>query len=98
MSDAIRVGLIGYGYASKTFHAPLISGTPGMALTTVVSSDAQKVLADWPATQVVTSANSLYADPDIDLIVIPTPNDTHFRWRERRWRRANMSLLTNLLP
>ncbi|HEO1672019.1 TPA: oxidoreductase [Klebsiella aerogenes] len=78
MSDAIRVGLIGYGYASKTFHAPLISGTPGMALTTVVSSDAQKVLADWPATQVVASANSLYADPDIDLIVIPTPNDTHF--------------------
>ncbi len=78
MSDAIRVGLIGYGYASKTFHAPLISGTPGMALSAVVSSDAQKVLADWPATQVVTSANSLNADPDIDLIVIPTPNDTHF--------------------
>lgn len=78
MSDAIRVGLIGYGYASKTFHAPLISGTPGMELSTVVSSDAQKVLADWPATQVVASANSLYADPDIDLIVIPTPNDTHF--------------------
>ncbi|HDU3831385.1 TPA: oxidoreductase [Klebsiella aerogenes] len=78
MSDAIRVGLIGYGYASKTFHAPLISGTPGMALSTVVSSDAQKVLVDWPATQVAASANSLYADPDIDLIVIPTPNDTHF--------------------
>lgn len=51
MSDAIRVGLIGYGYASKTFHAPLISGTPGMELSTVVSSDAQKVLADWPATR-----------------------------------------------
>ncbi len=30
MSDAIRVGLIGYGYASKTFHAPLISCTPGI--------------------------------------------------------------------
>lgn len=26
MSDNIRVGLIGYGYASKTFHAPLIAG------------------------------------------------------------------------
>lgn len=24
MNDKIRVGLIGYGYASKTFHAPLI--------------------------------------------------------------------------
>lgn len=28
MSDAIRVGLVGFGYASKTFHAPLIGGTP----------------------------------------------------------------------
>lgn len=26
MSDNIRVGLIGYGYASKTFHAPLRPG------------------------------------------------------------------------
>ncbi len=29
MNDKIRVGLIGYGYASKTFHAPLIMGTQG---------------------------------------------------------------------
>ena len=29
MSDPIRVGLIGYGYASKTFHAPLVSGEGG---------------------------------------------------------------------
>ena len=43
MSDAIRVGLIGYGYASKTFHAPLISGTPGMTLAAVLSSDEKKV-------------------------------------------------------
>ena len=27
MSDNIRVGLIGYGYASKTFHAPPVSYT-----------------------------------------------------------------------
>lgn len=33
MSDNIRVGLIGYGYASKTFHAPLIAGTPVMTPT-----------------------------------------------------------------
>lgn len=49
MSDSIRVGLIGYGYASKTFHAPLIAGTPGMALAAVSSSDATKVHADWPS-------------------------------------------------
>lgn len=78
MSDSIRVGLIGYGYASKTFHAPLIAGTPGMALAAVSSSDATKVHADWPIVPVVSEPKHLFNDPNIDLIVIPTPNDTHF--------------------
>ncbi|EKP28367.1 oxidoreductase [Klebsiella michiganensis] len=78
MSDAIRVGLIGYGYASKTFHAPLISGTPGMTLAAVSSSDEKKVLTDWPAVQVVAAPRALFSDPNIDLVAIPTPNDTHF--------------------
>lgn len=78
MSDSIRVGLIGYGYASKTFHAPLISGTPGMELAVVSSSDADKVKADWPNVSVVSEPKHIFADPTIDLVVIPTPNDTHF--------------------
>lgn len=78
MSDNIQVGIIGYGYASKTFHAPLISGTPGMTLAAVSSSDATKVHADWPALRVVADAASLLSDPHLDLIVIPTPNDSHF--------------------
>lgn len=47
MSDNIRVGLIGYGYASKTFHAPLIAGTPGLELAVISSSDETKVKADY---------------------------------------------------
>ncbi|CAK5463052.1 Oxidoreductase [Escherichia coli] len=47
MSDNIRVGVIGYGYASKTFHAPLIAGTPGLELAVISSSDETKVKADW---------------------------------------------------
>lgn len=78
MSDSVRVGLIGYGYASKTFHAPLIAGTPGMQLAAVSSSDAAKVHADWPAMSVVSNPAALFDDPNLDLIVIPTPNDTHF--------------------
>ncbi|KNC94047.1 oxidoreductase [Trabulsiella odontotermitis] len=78
MSDNIRVGLIGYGYASKTFHAPLIGGTPGMELAVVSSSDESKMKADWPDVKVVAEPKHLFNDPSIDLIVIPTPNDTHF--------------------
>ncbi|EXU76046.1 MULTISPECIES: oxidoreductase [Erwinia] len=78
MSDKIRVGLVGYGFASKTFHAPLIAGTSGMELAVVSSSDAAKVHADWPSASVVADPQTLFDDPTIQLIVIPTPNDTHF--------------------
>ena len=78
MSDTIRVGLIGYGYASKTFHAPLIAGTPGMTLAAISSSDEGKVKADWPSVAVVADPQQLFSDASLDLIVIPTPNDTHF--------------------
>lgn len=78
MSDNIRVGVIGYGYASKTFHAPLIAGTPGLELAVISSSDETKVKADWPTVTVVSEPKHLFNDPNIDLIVIPTPNDTHF--------------------
>ncbi|MBK0000708.1 MULTISPECIES: oxidoreductase [Erwiniaceae] len=78
MTDKIRVGLVGYGFASKTFHAPLIAGTAEMELAAVSSSDATKVHADWPSVQVVADPQALFDDPTIQLIVIPTPNDTHF--------------------
>ncbi|QHA89314.1 oxidoreductase [Serratia rhizosphaerae] len=78
MAETLRVGLVGYGYASKTFHAPLIAGTPGLELAAVVSSDAGKVQADWPALPVVSEPQALFNDPSLDLIVIPTPNDTHY--------------------
>lgn len=78
MSEYIRVGIIGYGYASKTFHAPLIAGTSGVKLAVISSSDATKVQADWPTVSVVSDPEAMFNDPTLDLIVIPTPNDTHF--------------------
>jgi predicted dehydrogenase len=73
----IRVGLIGYGYASQTFHAPLIDAVPGLELVAVASSDAVKVQASRPGLRVHADPLELIAAADIELVVIPTPNDTH---------------------
>ena len=78
MSKAIKVGIVGYGYASKTFHAPFIANMDGYELVAISSSDPNKVKADWPDMTVVSSPESLFSNPDIELIVIPTPNDTHY--------------------
>ncbi|MED5619086.1 oxidoreductase [Ideonella sp. BN130291] len=77
-SPALRVGLLGFGYASQTFHAPLIQATPGLALVAVSSSQPDKVQAALgPGVVVYAQAEALIRQAEIDLVVIPTPNDTH---------------------
>ncbi|TPG20921.1 oxidoreductase [Sphingomonas koreensis] len=73
----IAVGLIGYGLAGKTFHAPLIGAVERLRLAAVATSRAAAVAADWPSARVAPDAAALIADPAIELIVVATPNDTH---------------------
>lgn len=77
-SPALRVGLIGYGYAGKTFHAPLIAAVPGLQLAVVASRDAARVHADFPAAEVLADPQALPTRADLDLVVIASPNDSHF--------------------
>lgn len=74
----LRVGLIGYGYAGKTFHAPLIAGVPGLQLAAVSSRDPSRVHADWPGAEVLADPQALVRRHDLDLVVIASPNDSHF--------------------
>src|SRR6202042_2500641 len=73
----IRVGLIGYGFAGKTFHAPLLRSIPGLALTVVGSSKAEAVLAAFPEVEVC-SLEAVTTHPGVDLVVVATPNESHF--------------------
>jgi len=73
----LRVALIGYGYAGRTFHAPLIGGTPGLELAVICSSRAERVHADLPGIRVVASPEDACGLPSIDLVVIATPHDSH---------------------
>jgi predicted dehydrogenase len=77
MDRRIRVGLIGYGYAGKTFHAPLIQSVPGLALVVVGSAKRELLQATYPGITVC-SAAEVPTHPEVDLVVIATPNDSHF--------------------
>ncbi len=74
----VRVALIGFGNAGRIFHAPLVCGVPGFLLACVVSSKPAAVQSEWPTVAVVPQAAQAFADPDIDLVVIATSNDSHF--------------------
>lgn len=77
MADPINVALVGYGFAGKTFHAPLISAAPDLRLHTVVTTRPDDLRADWPQAKAVGDLDAALADPAIGLVVIATPNDLH---------------------
>jgi len=75
--DPIRVALIGYGFAGRTFHAPLIRAVPGLSLVLVASSDPVRVQADLPGVAVASDPVQAATDPRVDLVVIASPNHSH---------------------
>jgi predicted dehydrogenase len=72
-----RVALIGFGYAGRVFHAPLITATPGLTLTAIGSGQGSRVGSAYPGVEVIPDPLAAIRHPDIDLVVIATPNDTH---------------------
>ena len=73
----IRVGIIGFGYATRTFHLPLLQATPGFGISVIASTRAPEVRAALPGVEVVADHAALVRHPAVDLIVIATPNETH---------------------
>ena len=73
----IRVGLIGFGFVSKTFHVPLLEATDGYKITAVSSSRPGDVSGILPDVEVVSDPKALATHPNVDLVVIASPNETH---------------------
>lgn len=74
----IRVGLVGFGMAGRVFHAPLISSVEGLELAAVVERTTNKAAERYPTISTYRSVEELLADSSIRLIVVATPNSTHF--------------------
>lgn len=74
----INVGLVGFGFAGRVFHAPIIAAVPGLRLRAILQRSGDDAAALYPQTQVVKSMEALLAIDDVRLIVIATPNTSHY--------------------
>lgn len=75
----IKVGIVGYGYAGRNFHSYLVRLAEGLQLEAIASSSPEKraqIVRDRGC-RALESAEQLFADPNIDLVVLATPHDTH---------------------
>lgn len=74
----IKTALLAYGLSGKIFHAPFLATNEGFELYAVLERNSQKVKLDYTEIKSYASLEELLADDLIELVVVNTPNNTHF--------------------
>lgn len=78
--DKIKVGLAAYGMSGRVFHAPFISTNPHFELTAVTERSKELSRERYPDVRIARSIEELLSMDDLDLIVVNTPDSTHFEY------------------
>lgn len=76
------VGLLGYG-AIGAEHARAVADTPGLTLVAVCDPNPTRVAAAQAGAhglRAQPSPEALFADPDVQILVVSTPPDSHAHW------------------
>ena len=79
----IDVGLVGFGLGGRCFHAPVIQAVEGLRLAAVVQRTGEEAKKLYPDARIVRSLDELLDIETIPLVVISTPNQTHFPFAMR---------------
>lgn len=74
----LKAGLVGFGISGKTFHAPFLVNNDQYQLVSVLERNRQDSKEKYPFVKVVRSIEEMLLDSEIDIVIITTPNDTHF--------------------
>ena len=74
----INTAIIGFGLSGKVFHAPFVHTHSGFNLKKIVERNHIYSKEIYPYVEVVSDYKELLRDPNLDLIVVATPNTTHY--------------------
>ncbi len=74
----LQVGLIGYGLSGRYLQAPFFAAHPGFRVVSVVTSRSEELRERFANLRPTASAEEVFADPQVEVVVIATPNATHY--------------------
>ncbi len=74
----VQTAIIGFGLSGRVFHAPFIHVHPGFQLVKVVERHGNTCNDLYPDVKIVNDYKDLIDDPDLELVVIASPNILHF--------------------
>ncbi|CAE6423893.1 putative oxidoreductase C115.03 [Rhizoctonia solani AG-1 IB] len=89
MTQPIKTGVIGVGSSAVTFHVPFLLALPKLfevysVLERKATDDQKKsggtigAKFNIPAIRVANNIEEFLADPELQLVIITTPNETHY--------------------
>lgn len=74
----VGVGVIGFGLGGSVFHAPFVSAVPGLRLVSIMQRSGDTAAKAWPGVKIERSIDATLADKSVEVVVVSTPNETHF--------------------
>lgn len=78
--ETIKTGIASFGMSGQVFHAPFIETNPHFQLCTIVERSKELSKERYPDATIVRSIPELLDDEDIELVVINTPDSTHYEY------------------
>jgi predicted dehydrogenase len=90
----IKVGVIGYGFAAKSFHLPFINALPDYEVVAIVqraeapadpttAAKGSHCTVDFPNVKHYRKVEDFFADAEIAFVVVATHADTHATFAEQ---------------
>jgi scyllo-inositol 2-dehydrogenase (NADP+) len=76
MKQKINAAVLSYGMSGEVFHIPLLEAHGGFEILGIWHRNPQKPVRH--RYRVATDYKELLADPSVEVIVVNTPNETHF--------------------
>ena len=74
----IKTALSSFGMSGTLFHAPFLDVHPGFDLYAVWERTKNLAAEKYPAIKTYRSFEEMIADPQVELVIINTPNQTHY--------------------
>lgn len=84
--STIHTAVLGYGLGGRVFHAPFVAAVPGLELTGIMQRNGDTAAQAYPQARIYRDPEDVFTDRQIDLVVVSTPNETHFSLAARALR------------
>ena len=93
MEKVINTAILAYGMSGKVFHAPFVEAHQGFKLVAVLERNQKKAIHDYPNIISYDNVEDLLNDDTLELVIINTPNYTHFDYAKMALRKGKHILV-----